>query len=150
MRIWILRAASMYGEGDRGSMARLIRSVARGHFVLPGSGRQRKCLLYAGTFGQIIGESLSMDGTTPTIESAYDLETPTLDEIVRIIERLTGKRALRVPLPSRIIEDVLTAGAHSPIEWVRAEALGAAIALRNVACRGANAIARHPDLAVPL
>src|SRR5262249_35129288 len=38
MAVWSIRAASMYGEGDRGSMARLIKAVARRRFVLPGSG----------------------------------------------------------------------------------------------------------------
>jgi len=42
----ILRFATIYGEGDRGNVARLIRSLQRGRFVWPGRGLNRKSLIY--------------------------------------------------------------------------------------------------------
>lgn len=42
----ILRLATVYGEGDRGNVARLIRAIERGRFVWPGSGKNKKSLIY--------------------------------------------------------------------------------------------------------
>ena len=42
----ILRFATLYGEGDRGNVARLIGALDRGRFVWPGSGQNQKCLIY--------------------------------------------------------------------------------------------------------
>ena len=42
----ILRFATIYGEGDRGNVANLIRALDRGRFVWPGSGQNRKSLIY--------------------------------------------------------------------------------------------------------
>ena len=42
----ILRFATMYGEGDRGNVARLIRAIDRGHFLWLGTGENRKSMLY--------------------------------------------------------------------------------------------------------
>ena len=42
----ILRFATIYGEGDRGNVAKLIRALDRGRFVWPGSGLNQKSLIY--------------------------------------------------------------------------------------------------------
>lgn len=42
----ILRFATIYGEGDRGNVAKLIRLLDGGHFVWPGSGLNQKSLIY--------------------------------------------------------------------------------------------------------
>lgn len=42
----ILRFATIYGEGDRGNVARLIGALDRGHFIWPGSGENQKSLIY--------------------------------------------------------------------------------------------------------
>jgi nucleoside-diphosphate-sugar epimerase len=42
----ILRFATLYGEGDRGNVANLIRALERGRFVWPGDGKNRKSLIY--------------------------------------------------------------------------------------------------------
>ena len=41
-----LRFATIYGEGDRGNVSRLIDSLRRGRFVWPGNGSNRKSLIY--------------------------------------------------------------------------------------------------------
>jgi len=143
MDVWIVRAASMYGEGDRGSMARLIRAIARSRFVLPGSGAQRKCLCYAGTLGDAIAEGLTSTAW-PAFrrESAYDLEAPRMRDLVRVIERATGGRALRVPAPNAALAVAAAAAARVPVSAVRQAALGLEIALRDVACEGPNLLGR--------
>jgi nucleoside-diphosphate-sugar epimerase len=42
----ILRFATIYGEGDRGNVARLISTLDRGQFIWPGSGQNQKSLIY--------------------------------------------------------------------------------------------------------
>jgi nucleoside-diphosphate-sugar epimerase len=46
MRVTILRMATLYGEGDRGNVQRLLRALDRGWFVPLGSGANRKSLLF--------------------------------------------------------------------------------------------------------
>jgi UDP-glucose 4-epimerase len=143
MDVWIVRAASMYGEGDRGSMARLIRAIARSRFVLPGNGAQRKCLCYAGTLGDAIADGLaSPEWPSFRRESAYDLEAPRMRDLVRIIERSTGGHALRVPAPHALIALAAATAARIPVPVVRQTALGLTIALREVPCEGPNLLDR--------
>jgi nucleoside-diphosphate-sugar epimerase len=42
----ILRFAPLYGEGDRGNVAKLIRALEQGRFIWPGTGENRKSLIY--------------------------------------------------------------------------------------------------------
>lgn len=42
----ILRFATIYGEGDRGNVARLVDALACRRFIWPGSGSNRKSLIY--------------------------------------------------------------------------------------------------------
>lgn len=44
----ILRLATLYGEGDPGNVARLMRTIDRGRFVWVGNGSNLKSLLYRG------------------------------------------------------------------------------------------------------
>jgi UDP-4-keto-D-FucNAc 4-reductase len=48
MRLTILRLATLYGEGDPGNVARLMRAIDRRHFIWIGDGSNRKSLLYRG------------------------------------------------------------------------------------------------------
>jgi len=149
--VWIIRAASMYGEGDRGSMARLIRAIAARRFILPGGGDQRKCLCYAGSLGEAIAGELAGDGW-PAFrrESAYDPEQPRLRDLVRIIERATGGRAVRVPAPGALVAVAAAIGARAPSSAIREAALGMTIALRDVRCDGANLLVRRQEPPLPL
>ena len=145
MAAWIIRAASMYGEGDRGSMARLIAAIARGRFVLPGNGSQRKCLLYAGTLGELVAAELARpEWPAFRRECAYDLEALTLLEIVRAVDASVGRRTLKLPIPATLARAALAAAGRTPSARIRHAALGAAIALRDVACEGPNAVTRLP------
>ena len=42
----ILRLATVYGEGDRGNIARLMRTIDAGRFVWVGHGTNRKSLIH--------------------------------------------------------------------------------------------------------
>ncbi len=46
MALTILRLATLYGEGDPGNVARLMRTIDRGRFIWVGDGSNRKSLLH--------------------------------------------------------------------------------------------------------
>ena len=46
MHLTILRLATLYGEGDPGNVARLMRLIDRGRFVWVGDGLNRKSLIH--------------------------------------------------------------------------------------------------------
>jgi nucleoside-diphosphate-sugar epimerase len=46
MSLTILRFATLYGEGDRGNVAKLINALDCGRFIWPGPGQNRKSLIY--------------------------------------------------------------------------------------------------------
>src|SRR5690606_24466233 len=46
MQAVILRLATLYGEGDRGNVARLMSAIDRGRFVWVGRGLNRKSLVH--------------------------------------------------------------------------------------------------------
>ncbi len=48
MRLIIFRLATLYGEGDPGNVARLMRSIDKGRFIWIGDGSNKKSLIYRG------------------------------------------------------------------------------------------------------
>jgi UDP-glucose 4-epimerase len=48
MGLVVLRLATLYGEGDPGNIARLIKSIDSGRFIWIGKGENKKSLLYVG------------------------------------------------------------------------------------------------------
>jgi nucleoside-diphosphate-sugar epimerase len=46
MHLTILRLATLYGEGDPGNVARLMRLIDRGRFIWVGDGSNRKSLMH--------------------------------------------------------------------------------------------------------
>ena len=75
-------------------------------------------------------------------DNAYDPEPLTLGQIVAIVEALTGRRVPRLPVPVGVTRAALSLAARSPVSRIREAALGAGIALRDVACEGPNAVTR--------
>jgi nucleoside-diphosphate-sugar epimerase len=77
MSLCILRLATVYGEGDPGNVARLVRAIDRGRFVWIGSGSNLKTLVHredAGRACAIAAWSLDQPGGTFNVaEGAYPL-----------------------------------------------------------------------------
>ncbi|MEP6695068.1 MAG: NAD-dependent epimerase/dehydratase family protein, partial [Chloroflexota bacterium] len=153
--VWILRAASLYGEYDRGSMATLIGAVARGRFIAIGDLRHRKCLLYAGSLGAIIASEIETGASVGLrTEAVHDLEVHRFSDVLSAVERAVGRRAARLPVPAAIARAGLRAGrATADVAGMHraARVLGAAsVALRDVPCDGDNALERAKGHAVEL
>lgn len=100
----ILRLATLYGEGDPGNLARLIHAIDGGRFVLPGSGKNRKSLLHREDAARACldaARACSATGIYNVVGSVARIE-----EVVEIIARRLGRRALRAPVPEGVISAV--------------------------------------------
>jgi nucleoside-diphosphate-sugar epimerase len=150
-----LRAASLYGEHDRGSMFRLIRAIAAGRFVLPVRGSVPKCLLYAGSLAEVVADYVAASTTHGWRATGIaDTRSYTLAEVVAAIEGAVGRKALRVPISPNSMSRMVTAsaavsrllGARSFAELAH----GAHTALTPVPCPSDNILRSHPGPHVAL
>ena len=122
-RLIISRPGVLYGSGDPGNILRMIKAIKKGYFAFPGSPRVYK------SYGYIYG---LLDSIDFTMDSELDyfcynyVETPTqpLGELVNVIKRHLGTRALVLSIPlwillptSKLIQAVL--GFKNPIHPVR-------------------------------
>jgi nucleoside-diphosphate-sugar epimerase len=150
-----LRAASLYGEHDRGSMSRLIRGIAVGRFILPVVGEVPKCLLYAGSLASAIASEVTSASHEPwRARGIADLRTYSLGEIVAAIEGVLGKRASRIPLSVGVMSMGATvaesAGRLLAQRRLIEMAQAAKTALSPVLCRDDNLLRDHPGPHVEL
>jgi nucleoside-diphosphate-sugar epimerase len=99
-----VRAASLYGEYDSGSMSRLIRAVAMGRFVLPVGGAVPKCLLYAGTLARVVTEEIASQSVSGwRARRIADLRAYTLAEVVGAVESAVNRRARRIAISPHVM-----------------------------------------------
>ncbi len=99
MNCTILRLATLYGEGDPGNVARLIRSIDRGGFVWVGKGENLKSLLYRVDAARACVEAVKR--LQPGI-NIYNVSGPafTMKEIVEAIAAALGKRVPPFYIPA--------------------------------------------------
>jgi nucleoside-diphosphate-sugar epimerase len=94
----ILRLATVYGEGDRGNVLRLIRAVDRRRFVWIGRGDNRKSLIHRDDAGEaILAAALADTG------GAFNVSAPpvTMREVVSAIAHALGRPVPRLTIGSR-------------------------------------------------
>lgn len=98
----ILRFATMYGDGDRGNVARLIVALRRGRFVWPGSGLNKKSLIHKVDAARACLRALEKDGEGVEI---YNVSAPpvSLQEIVSAICSAMGKPVPRMRIPASLL-----------------------------------------------
>lgn len=98
----ILRLSTLYGEGDPGNVARLIRGIDRGHFVMLGSGENRKSLLHRDDAARACLEAVRK--ASPGFHVYNVVGTVArMAEIVTIVAQRLGRRPIRIPLSDRIV-----------------------------------------------
>jgi nucleoside-diphosphate-sugar epimerase len=150
-----LRAASLYGEHDSGSMSRLIRSVAKGRFVLPMNGAVPKCLLYAGSLAGVIADDVTSHPLVAWRARAIaDLHSYTLADVVAAIEKAVGREARRIPISPRLMS-LGIAPAEIAGRLLRSRKLvelagGARTALTPIECWSDNLLNDHPGQEIDL
>ena len=84
-RLIICRPGVIYGPGEKGNIARMIRAVRRGYFVFPGDRAVRKS--YAYIEGLIESIDFTLSRTEPFVLYNYvERHTETLAELVRAVQ----------------------------------------------------------------
>jgi nucleoside-diphosphate-sugar epimerase len=94
----ILRFATIYGEEDRGNVARLIGALDRNHFAWPGDGENQKCLIYKDDAARAC--LLTLDRPVSNNE-VFNVSAPpaTMREIVTDICQAFGRPVPRFGVP---------------------------------------------------
>jgi nucleoside-diphosphate-sugar epimerase len=94
----ILRFATIYGEGDRGNVAKLIAALDRGHFISLGSGQNQKSLIYKEDAARAC--LCAAKHPAQGIELFNVSASPaTMNEIVAAICKALGRPAPRLGIP---------------------------------------------------
>jgi UDP-glucose 4-epimerase len=105
----VARLGTVYGTGDRANFAKLAQALARGRFVIPGTGSARKSVLPVDLAAELLVE-LALCDAPEASRAVLNLalpEAPTLAEICDAYAAICGfPRARRVPL------GLLSAGAR--------------------------------------
>ncbi len=120
-RLTILRPATIYGPGDRGNVARLIRTIDHGRFVWIGDGRNLKSLVFREDFARACVRA-ALGGSDSDV---YNVSAPpeTMRAIVDSIAEALGKRPPRLSIPAGFARSMTTLAAHSPVARPRFQAL---------------------------
>jgi nucleoside-diphosphate-sugar epimerase len=98
----ILRFATIYGEGDRGNVERLVGALDRGRFIWPGSGLNRKSLIYKEDAARACLTAL--ERTTSDAEIFNVTAQPaSMREIVSAICQALGRPVPRLGIPMALL-----------------------------------------------
>jgi nucleoside-diphosphate-sugar epimerase len=98
----ILRLATVYGEGDRGNVARLIGAIDRGRFIWAGSGDNQKSLIYKEDAARAC--LLAVDRSELTTEIFNVSTSPcTMREILTAICDALGRPVPQLAIPLSLL-----------------------------------------------
>ena len=113
MQLTILRLATLYGEGDPGNVARLIRSVDAGRFIWVGGGANRKSLLHRDDAARACLAALQRLEGDPQV---YNVAASpyTRREIGAEIAGALGRRVPRWQVPQAAARQLARAAATAP------------------------------------
>jgi nucleoside-diphosphate-sugar epimerase len=105
LHVTVLRLATLYGEGDPGNVARLVRAIDRGRFARVGRGTNRKSLLHRDDAARACLTALRSPASRGR---TYNVSAPphTMREVLETIARHLGR-----PLSGRVIPGWLVLGA---------------------------------------
>jgi nucleoside-diphosphate-sugar epimerase len=94
----VVRLATVYGPGDPGNVARLMRLIDQGRFVWIGSGENRKTLIYVDDVGRALTAAAAPGGPSGT----YNLAAPpvSMTSAVEELARALGRSVPRVRVPA--------------------------------------------------
>jgi nucleoside-diphosphate-sugar epimerase len=101
MALTILRLATLYGEGDRGNVHRLLATIDNGRFIWIGNGSNQKSLLYKGDAAR----ACALVAVNPAAGiRTYNVSAPpcTMREIVQGLSQELGRTLLPFQIPPRL------------------------------------------------
>jgi len=99
MALTILRLATLYGEGDPGNVARLMRTIDHGRFIWIGNGSNRKSLLHSEDAARAC---LAVIQSPASGVMVYNVSAPpcTMREVVQGLAWALGKRIPPFGIPA--------------------------------------------------
>lgn len=105
MALTILRLATLYGEGDPGNVARLMRTIDRGRFIWIGNGSNRKSLLHCKDAARAC---IAVVQRPPSGVNIYNVSAPpyTMREVVDGIAKALDRRISLFSIPASIVRGV--------------------------------------------
>ncbi len=99
----ILRPTMIYGTPDDRNISRLVRLVAKyGVVPLPGGGRARFQPVHVRDLALCVSACLDSNSSVGKSYNVPGGSAQSLAEIVKMISRLSGKRAVLIPVPLRL------------------------------------------------
>jgi UDP-glucose 4-epimerase len=110
MEIVILRLSAVYGARVRGNYRRLLRAMARGHFVSIGSGRNRRSLVADTDAARAFELAARHPAAAGQIFNVADGPAHTVDEILAAMAAAVGRRRPRWHLPAGLARVAAAAG----------------------------------------
>jgi len=121
MKLTILRMATLYGEGDPGNVARLMRAIDLGRFIWIGNGMNRKSLLHKEDAARA---SLEVAKTPASGIQVYNVAAipSSMREVVENLAEALGKRIPGITVPASLAGGI--ASMFSKLPWDRTESLG--------------------------
>ncbi|MCX6556606.1 MAG: NAD-dependent epimerase/dehydratase family protein [Candidatus Aminicenantes bacterium] len=122
MALTILRLATLYGEGDPGNVARLMRSIDRGRFIWIGNGSNHKSLLHR---EDAAWASLAVMQSPAAGVNIYNVSAPpcTMREVVEGLAGALGKRIPSFGIPASLVRGI--SGLFLGLPITRLQTLGA-------------------------
>ena len=99
----ILRFATIYGEGDRGNVARLVGALDRNRFIWPGSGLNQKSLIYKEDAARACLAALERPVSGTEIFNVT-AQPATMREIVSAICQALGRPVPRLGIPMALLK----------------------------------------------
>jgi nucleoside-diphosphate-sugar epimerase len=122
MALTILRLATLFGEGDPGNVARLMRTINRGRFIWIGNGSNRKSLLHREDAARAC---LAVVQNPASGVNIYNVSAPpyTMREIVDGLAGALGKRIPPFGIPASLVRGI--SGLFSILPVSRLQNLGA-------------------------
>lgn len=101
MALTILRLATLYGEGDPGNVARLMRTIDRGRFIWIGNGSNRKSLLHREDAARAC---LAVIQNPASGVNIFNVSAPpcTMREVVAGLAGALGKRIPSFDIPASL------------------------------------------------
>lgn len=97
----IVRPTVVFGPTNRGNVHNLMDQIARGHFLMVGSGENKKSMAYVGNVAAFLNHSLSL-GTGLHIFNYIDKPDFSMNDLVNLIKQRTGKQTSSLRLPKII------------------------------------------------
>jgi nucleoside-diphosphate-sugar epimerase len=121
MALTILRLATLYGEGDPGNVARLMRTIDRGRFIWIGNGSNRKSLLHRKDAARAC---LTVIRNPASDVNIYNVSAPpcTMREVVEGLAGALGKKLPSFAIPASLVRGIT--GLLSGLPISRLQTLG--------------------------